>query len=77
MCRGSEIREIDYSALLVYGNNKLFGSLRYLTDYFPVMAGWVSLSSTQTHIFEGTVLLITLTQEELQELRRIYAERYQ
>ena len=40
------MRERSYDALIVYGDNKVRGSLRYLTDYFPDRAGWVSLGAT-------------------------------
>ena len=45
--------ERGYDALIVYGNNKLSGSLRYLTDYFPDRAGWISLTGTETAIVDG------------------------
>ena len=45
--------EREYDALIVYGNNKLSGSLRYLTDYFPDRAGWISLTPTETAIVDG------------------------
>ncbi len=38
----SAIRQEGFSALLVYGNNKISGSLRYLTGYWPDRAGWDS-----------------------------------
>ena len=47
------MREKSYDALIVYGDNKVRGSLRYLTDYFPDRAGWVSLGATETYLFEG------------------------
>ena len=51
--------ERGYDALIVYGNNKLSGSLRYLTDYFPDRAGWISLSPTETAIVDGAAVFIT------------------
>ncbi len=51
--------EREYDALIVYGNNKLSGSLRYLTDYFPDRAGWISLTSTETSIVDGGAAFIT------------------
>lgn len=47
-----------YDALIVYGNNKVYGSLRYLTDYFPDRCGWISLSGTETYLFDGAALVI-------------------
>ncbi len=52
-----------YEALLIYGDNKLVGNLRYLTDYFPDRAGWISLGPTQTYMFEGALLVLTLCDE--------------
>jgi hypothetical protein len=46
-------RQKSYDALIVYGDNKAQGSLRYPTDYFPDRAGWVSLGPTETYLFEG------------------------
>ena len=51
--------ERGYDALIVYGNNKLSGSLRYLTDYFPDRAGWISLTPTETAIVDGGAAFIT------------------
>ena len=51
--------EREYDALIVYGNNKLSGSLRYLTDYFPDRAGWISLTPTETAIVDGGAVFIT------------------
>ena len=48
-----------YDALIVYGSNKISGSLRYLTDYFPDRAGWISLSGTDTALVEGAAAILT------------------
>ena len=55
--------EREYDALIVYGNNKLSGSLRYLTDYFPDRAGWISLTRTETAIVDGGAVFITQKDE--------------
>ena len=49
-----------FEALIVYGDNKIFGSLRYLTNYFPDRAGWISLGSKHTYLFEGASLILPL-----------------
>ena len=53
------MREKSYDALIVYGDNKVRGSLRYLTDYFPDRAGWVSLGATETYLFEGAAFVLS------------------
>jgi Xaa-Pro aminopeptidase len=53
-----EMAKRGYDALIVYGNNKVYGSLRYLTDYFPDRCGWISLSGTETYLFDGAALLL-------------------
>lgn len=53
------MRGRSYDALIVYGDNKVRGSLRYLTDYFPDRAGWVSLSATETYLFEGAAFVLS------------------
>jgi Xaa-Pro aminopeptidase len=55
--------ERGYDALLVYGSNKVNGSVRYLTDYFPDRAGWISLSATETLLVEGAVVFVSPRQE--------------
>jgi Xaa-Pro aminopeptidase len=50
--------ERAYDALIVYGTNKVRGSLRYVTDYFPDRAGWVSLGATETYLFEGAAFVL-------------------
>ena len=52
-------RQKSYDALIVYGDNKVQGSLRYLTDYFPDRAGWVSLGPTETYLFEGAAFVLS------------------
>lgn len=59
------MEERGYDALIVYGGNKVYGSLRYLTDYFPDRAGWVSLSPTETYLFEGAALVIPIGAEPI------------
>ncbi len=54
-----EMARRGYDALIVYGNNKVYGSLRYLTDYFPDRCGWISLSGEETYLFDGAALLLT------------------
>lgn len=49
-----------YDALIVYGDNKVYGSLRYLTDYFPDRAGWISFGPQETQIVEGAAVVIPL-----------------
>jgi Xaa-Pro aminopeptidase len=51
--------ECGYDALVVYGSNKVSGSLRYLTDYFPDRAGWISLSANETALVEGAAAVLT------------------
>lgn len=55
--------ERGYDALVVYGSNKVSGSLRYLTDYFPDRAGWISLSGTDTALVEGAAAVLTAKSE--------------
>jgi len=52
-----------YDALIVYGTNKVCGSLRYLTDYFPDRAGWTSLGPDKTYLFEGGAFVLPLRGE--------------
>jgi Xaa-Pro aminopeptidase len=51
--------ERGYDALVIYGSNKVSGSLRYITDYFPDRAGWISLSPSVTRIVEGAAAIVT------------------
>jgi Xaa-Pro aminopeptidase len=55
--------ERGYDALVVYGSNKVSGSLRYLTDYFPDRAGWISLSGKDTALVEGAAAVLTANGE--------------
>jgi Xaa-Pro aminopeptidase len=57
------IEKRGYDALVVFGDNKVNGSLRYLTDYFPDRAGWTSLGPHKTYLFEGAVFLVPLQDE--------------
>ncbi len=56
-----QMRRRGYDALIVYGNNKLYGSLRYLTDYFPDRAGWISFSGRDTYIYDGAAAVVPPT----------------
>jgi hypothetical protein len=57
------MEERGYAALLVFGNNKLYGSLRYLSGYFTDRAGWISLGPDDVYLFEGAVLVVPLEDE--------------
>jgi Xaa-Pro aminopeptidase len=52
------MNEQGVDVLLAYGNNRLHGSIRYLTDYFPDRTGWVSLSASVTEIMDGAAVMI-------------------
>jgi Xaa-Pro aminopeptidase len=52
-----------YDALVVFGDNKVCGSLRYLTDYFPDRAGWISTGPHETYLFEGAAFVLPLKGE--------------
>jgi Xaa-Pro aminopeptidase len=54
------MRERGYDLLIVYGDNKVYGSLRYLTDYFPDRAGWISLTPSESRIVEGAAVVMSL-----------------
>lgn len=55
-----EMEQRGYDALLVYGNNKMNGSLRYLSGYWPDRGGWLATGPTRSDIkiFDGATLLI-------------------
>ncbi|MGA0565502.1 M24 family metallopeptidase [Ancylobacter sp. VNQ12] len=55
------MRERGLDLLIVYGNNKLIGSLRYLTDYFADRAGWISLGIDHVEIVDGAAAVLTPT----------------
>ncbi len=55
--------ERGYDGLIVYGTNKVCGSIRYLTDYFPDRAGWTSLGPHETYLFEGGAFVLPLQGE--------------
>jgi len=57
------MREEGLAALLVFGDNKLYGSLRYLSGYFPDRAGWVSLGERDVYVFEGAMLVLPASGE--------------
>ncbi|MFC2043134.1 M24 family metallopeptidase [Chloroflexota bacterium] len=59
-----------FDALIVYGNNKVYGSLRYLTDYFPDRAGWVSFDLDDIYLFDGAALVLTQKTEPILMLER-------
>lgn len=78
----AEMHKQSYDALIVYGDNKVRGSLRYLTDYFPDRAGWVSLSATETYLFEGAAFVLSkegegvlLCDPGLTPSREVFADR--
>ena len=56
----SAMAAAGFSALLVYGDNKLYGNLRYLTGIFPDRGGWISLTPTTLYVFEGALVLLPL-----------------
>jgi Xaa-Pro aminopeptidase len=45
------MRDEGFDALVVYGNTKAGGSLRYLTGYFVDRTGWVSFGPTRDDVF--------------------------
>jgi Xaa-Pro aminopeptidase len=47
----SRLREDGLDALIVYGNTKASGGLRYLTNYYVDRTGWVSLGPSRDDIF--------------------------
>jgi Xaa-Pro aminopeptidase len=59
----SALLDEDYDALIVFGNNRVNGSLRYLTDYFPDRCGWTGVSASETFLFQGAALVVTPTSE--------------
>jgi Xaa-Pro aminopeptidase len=54
------MEERGFAALLVFGNNKLYGSLRYLSGYYTDRAGWISLGPEDIYLFEGALLVVPL-----------------
>ena len=59
------MEEKGYDSLLVYGDNKVCGSLRYLTDYMPDRAGWISIGPDETYLFEGAAVFIPLKDDPI------------
>ncbi len=59
-----QMEKHGYDVLVVYGGNKVNGSLRYLTDYFPDRAGWISLGPHETYLFEGAAFVLPLKGEQ-------------
>jgi Xaa-Pro aminopeptidase len=53
------------STLIVYANNKINGSLRYLTGYWPDRGGWLAAGPTRADIkiFDGAMLVLPLQGE--------------
>jgi Xaa-Pro aminopeptidase len=62
-----QMEESGYDALLVYGNNKINGSLRYLSGYWPDRGGWLATGPHRSDIkiFDGATLLIARGAEPL------------
>jgi Xaa-Pro aminopeptidase len=56
----SAMAAAGFSALLVYGDNKLYGSLRYLSGVFPDRAGWISPTADIRFVFEGGLVLLPI-----------------
>lgn len=61
----ARMAEEGLDALLVYGNNKVNGSLRYLSGYFPDRGGWLATGPTRADIsiFDATTLVLPLEGE--------------
>ena len=57
------MEERGYDGLVVYANNKVVGNVRYLTDYFPDRAGWISVGGDKTYLFEGAIFVVTAKDE--------------
>jgi Xaa-Pro aminopeptidase len=59
------MREEGYTALLVYGNTKMNGALRYLSGYWPDRGGWLSRGPERKdiNIFDASLLVLPLTGE--------------
>lgn len=56
----SAMSELELDALLVYGNNKVNGSLRYLSGYWPDRGGWLAYGPRRQDIrvFDAATLLL-------------------
>ena len=56
-----------FDALIVYGNTKMGGSLRYLSGFFVDRTGWVSLgpSREDLFIFDGAALVVPTAGEPI------------
>lgn len=57
------LAEQGLDALVAYGNNKITGSLYYLTGFYPDRAGWVSLAADRTQLIEGAVVVVPASGE--------------
>lgn len=60
-----EMRRSGYSALIVYGNTKINGSLRYLSGYWPDRGGWLASGPRRSDIkiFDAATLVVPLSGE--------------
>src|SRR5260370_39174600 len=56
----SAMAKSGFTALLAYGDNKLYGSLRYLSGVFPDRAGWISPTGDTRFVFEGGLVLLPI-----------------
>jgi Xaa-Pro aminopeptidase len=54
------MRAEGFDALVVYGNTKAGGSVRYLSDYYVDRTGWVSLGPTRddSFVFDGAGVVV-------------------
>lgn len=61
----ARMAENGYDALLVYGNNKVNGSLRYVSGYFPDRGGWLATGPSRADItiFDAATLVLPLEGE--------------
>src|SRR5258708_32507255 len=59
----SAMAKSGFTALLAYGDNKLYGSLRYLSGVFPDRAGWISPTGDTRFVFEGGLGLLPIEGE--------------
>ena len=59
------MRQEGYTALLVYGNTKMNGALRYLSGYWPDRGGWLSRGPDRKdiNIFDASLLVLPLMGE--------------
>jgi Xaa-Pro aminopeptidase len=59
------MRDAGFSALVVYGNTKVHGALRYLSGYWPDRSGWLAAGPDRRHtrIFDAAMLVLPLDSE--------------